>query len=1187
MENKKILGLDIGTASIGYSLINTKNDKLQNIIKIGVLTFSDSRDSKSKKPNNSARRDSRLIARQYDRKKTRKDNLIKYITKNILNNNLNTLNNIFKINPYLARNKSVANTNLHNVLRSLLFISNKRGYLDIGYIEKYNKTILEENSINSINSNINITNSYLNNPEQDNVLSAEEKAKAKEKEGLIKKIHTLQNELTDYKTLGQYLYINKAKKFTNENKLYASREMYLQEFEVIKQANNNLLTPEQWQIIKKIIFYQRPLKIQTHLIGKCIHNSNEYKANKIQPLAEDVRIWQTLNNLQYTLHNNEVKKIYNLSLEIKESIINNNSNIKDVKNKIAKANNCKVKDIEFMAEEPKLIFPKTIKALNQFFTDHNLCTNKLNSDLWLQYNIIALSLYEQPLKPLPQIQTQPTETNKTTTEIINQFKEQLTTLLKENNLLPYNVNDTDFINDLQYKLNTLSDKNKGHANLGFSTLKGILPNLQQTKNTVYSTAIEQYKASIGLVNTSHSNLQTTEEYNELPDYQKVLINHLSNNKIPNPTVHVVLNNLKKLVNGLLTKYGNIDEIKIELARDILNSKKVKDDIDKQNKENENINTQATQHGIDKTKYKLYLEITNQLKLAKGKSKLNFTQPAMCVYCGQTASLNTLNTFEIEHIIPKSIYYNNSLSNLTLACSSCNKNKNNNTPKTWLQNNPTQYKDLLNRIKVLPKSKQKLFTTSNQEVNPEDFASGQLNDTRYISKVALEYLKCLKCVNSTTSQTGKNVIATKGQITSNIRYYLGLNNILEYKDGTPTNQTKNRADNRHHAIDAFVVCLTSRGLIQAINTDLKHSSNADNNEDKKKFAEIAKKYLNFTPENRTQLKEHLNKIIVYKKLNHSLTGAFFNETAYGYAKYNPSKLQYTITERKTIQSIKKLTDVEKIKDNHLKSKLEKVFKDLQNATTKDKEKKLQQFSQQHNVKKVKIVNTTDDFIPIKNKNNQIYKGYGNDGYAFVDIWEYPETKNNKQQTAIKPVFVSYYNIINWFCLKNNPSKKLNANMFSDSKQNIGITSLKINNQYPKPHRNAKLKLRLFKNDYVAIIEKTGIATVSNNSNVSNSVLKVMYVTALEKSGNGVKLRYHLKTRDYNIRKAINTSLFSNYQLAPIKLDILGNIVSYNNQPLKFCSNAIKQLVAQHNNLNYSQNDILKEQKEKKAETDEEN
>jgi CRISPR-associated endonuclease Csn1 len=94
---------------------------------------------------------------------------------------------------------------------------------------------------------------------------------------------------------------------------------------------------------------------------------------------------------------------------------------------------------------------------------------------------------------------------------------------------------------------------------------------------------------------------------------------------------------------------------------------------------------------------------------------------------------------------------------------------------------------------LPYPKRQKFTQ--KEASLDDFIQRQLNDTRYITREILKYIKQLGCT----------VTGSRGKVTSELRHQWGLNSILECE----LPGLKNREDHRHHAIDAVVTALTSQ------------------------------------------------------------------------------------------------------------------------------------------------------------------------------------------------------------------------------------------------------------------------------------------------------------------------------------------------------------------------------------------
>ena len=188
-------------------------------------------------------------------------------------------------------------------------------------------------------------------------------------------------------------------------------------------------------------------------------------------------------------------------------------------------------------------------------------------------------------------------------------------------------------------------------------------------------------------------------------------------KIANPTVHAALNQLRKVVNELLELYGRPEQIVIELARDLKNSRKAKDLIKKKNAENKKLNeevdkiiqeyseqyhTQIVKNKLNRDKIKLWLELGDDILSRK------------CIYTGEQISISKLfsDDVQIEHIVPYSKTLDDSMNNKTLSMKKANYYKGNRTPCEAFKDNKDgyNYEAILERAKQLNNSsKFKRFT----------------------------------------------------------------------------------------------------------------------------------------------------------------------------------------------------------------------------------------------------------------------------------------------------------------------------------------------------------------------------------------------------------------------------------------------------------------------------------------------
>lgn len=254
----------------------------------------------------------------------------------------------------------------------------------------------------------------------------------------------------------------------------------------------------------------------------------------------------------------------------------------------------------------------------------------------------------------------------------------------------------------------------------------------------------------------------------------------------------------KVVNELRKEYGEFNTIMIETTRS-KNSKEERELITKLQKNKEQNNLTAVSLAQENN---VPLEKLNGIK--KLKLKLYNEQGGKCIYTGNPIDINTLlnddTAYEIEHIIPYSISFDNSLNNKALSESTANRLKGNNTPFYYFKSGQSygvinSYDTFKTYIENLPISRMKKTNLLNEEnitkySNQKDFINRNLVDTSYgirsfMNTIAIHYK---------TNEINTVVRTTKGKITNMFR---GVGKIDE-------NGIKDRNYLIHHAIDALIV-----------------------------------------------------------------------------------------------------------------------------------------------------------------------------------------------------------------------------------------------------------------------------------------------------------------------------------------------------------------------------------------------
>ena len=298
------------------------------------------------------------------------------------------------------------------------------------------------------------------------------------------------------------------------------------------------------------------------------------------------------------------------------------------------------------------------------------------------------------------------------------------------------------------------------------------------------------------------------------------------NVFRNPMVMRVLHKLRNILNTLI-KDGIIDEantsVVVETARE-LNDANTRSAIASFQRARERQNDEY------RKELERHYPARNITSEDIDKVRLWHEQGERCIYTGNVIGIGQLlnkDTYEIEHTIPRSVSFDDSLANKTICSFTYNRYTKKNLFPSQLP--ATDYAAILERIKpwedkikslkkeiTLRKNKAKSastkeihdkavseyrmremelkywedkvsrFTMQVDEWN-ESFRNNQLNDTRIITKYAYHFLK---------SVFG-DVTVQRGDQTDKIRKALGIQSVEEKKD---------RSLHSHHAIDATVLTL---------------------------------------------------------------------------------------------------------------------------------------------------------------------------------------------------------------------------------------------------------------------------------------------------------------------------------------------------------------------------------------------
>ncbi|MDL1913003.1 MAG: type II CRISPR RNA-guided endonuclease Cas9 [Bergeyella sp.] len=828
MHTETIWGIDLGVSSIGWAVIGVnESGHPTEIIALGSRILSISTDEKDEFQKgksisvNAGRTAKRTTRKLYDRYQLRRAAL------SALLKSLGMFpgNGLFACSPeelWSLRSKAISEKiSWEELGRVLYHINQKRGY---------NHAKGDEES-----------------PEN----------KSKEKD-YVAKINNRYKEITSLNmSVGQFFYqkikeseIPPADEDKKPGYTYRikdqvfPRKAYVEEFDKIMQTQKKyypeMLTDE---IIRKIrneiIFYQRPLKSCKHLVSLCEFEKREYLnkeggkvfdgpkvAPKSSPLFQVCKLWESVNNL--VLKNREGKTL-EITLDQRRALFDHLDNhekltLNDLNNilGINKKDGWwggKAIGKGLQGNTTKITLKKAFKHPENFqdlfrfdlkITDSDVADEDTGEIL----PVVSPEFEKEPLYRL--------------WHLVYSIKDEKE--LKEALQKKFGITDEETLDNL-YKIDFTKS---GYGNKSSKVIRKILPFLQQGK--MYSEACNE-------AGFRHSESLTKQENQERELLEK--LDPIKKNDLRQPVVEKILNQMNNLVNAMLAEYGRPDAIRVELARELKQSKEERKSTTKNINDNEKNNKEIQkkieeEYGLRSTrnrvqKYKMWEESDHK-----------------CFYCGKIINVTDFlqgMDVEKEHIIPKSLLFDDSFANTVCACRTCNQEKGNRTAYDYLRSkSEKEFNDYLDRVedyykeKRISKTKRERLLASYEDYLErkkqgketeedknlwENFINRQLKETQFISKKAKEIL----------TSVCRNVYTTTGRVTDFVKHLWGWDTVLHdinlerYRSIGETEVTENdktkqksekikgwskREDHRHHAVDALAIACTTQSIVQRLN-----------------------------------------------------------------------------------------------------------------------------------------------------------------------------------------------------------------------------------------------------------------------------------------------------------------------------------------------------------------------------------
>ncbi len=791
---KYSLGLDIGTSSVGWAVLDLDKERIHDL---GVRIFERPEDPQNGDSLAKPRRDARSARRRLKRRRQRLNHLKQFfvdqniLTKDRVEEVLDYKSDFNKLDIYALRSKALTEElSPEELLKVLYQIAKRRGF-------KSNRKVVEESD-----------------KEGGRVTSA---------------LKTNEKFLADnnYTTVGEAL--SRDEKFAphkrNKRDDYTNsfaRDDFLCELEaIIKTQRNYALKNVPEPAINELIYgiddgqvtnvsaimYQRPFmtkELIEKMVGNCTFEDDEKRVPKASYSFEVFRLASDLSHLVFIPRDASKRQAKRENLEVRLSP----EQIKQV--------------IELAKSQKSLTYKKvrSTAGISEDYVPKDVHGKKKDGDEFGEENVFGgLKAYNDirlALKDLPEDWAK--------------------------------IDNESALNQIAYILTTQK------ADEGIRAELGTLPLSDKAKEAIIKIKPTNFKAfghlsikALQKITTHVLKGMTYDKACEAAgyDFKK---QSASLEQITNPVVKRAITQTLKVVRAIERKYGKPYFIKVETARDLAKNFKDRNAIKKENEENQGYNEDIKSIITDgyeaspKTKGgKQLLSHLKELNVPLNKNadfngqqivkiKLYREQNGVCLYSGKSIDFETMlrddNAYQVDHTVPFSRSNNDGMTNKVLVLTEENQKKGNQTPFEYFGADEKHWKEFVTRVESIYKTRD--VKTSDKATNAinykyngyamkkkqnlllQDYKNDNwnvraLNDTRYITRFIQNYLR--QMVDFAEGEEKQRVIAPNGTTTAYLRKRWGL-----AKDRTE--------DVLHHAKDAAVVAAIDQKIVMQANLHAK-------------------------------------------------------------------------------------------------------------------------------------------------------------------------------------------------------------------------------------------------------------------------------------------------------------------------------------------------------------------------------
>lgn len=790
----KILSLDLGVTSCGYSVMQELENNSYSLLDYGVIM----RDNPNEGGTQKDRREKKQSRDLLDKKKNRLKDIKQLFKSFNIHYHDKKFYDIWKLRAIDVFERKLENDELFAIFR---FVAKHRGY----------KSLKIEDLVAELEAK-----EKIGNCESDEIQEPKDLEKFSETLAYLDALKCKYKE----KTAAQIIWELESQKenptFRNHNncRYMIRREDIEKEIKLIIEAQQKFnLFDDEWQAdefikrVQEIIIPQEAVTLNPDNINNCLIYKDEKCAPTFSYSFDIFNLYKLLFDLKIdgTDASSEQKDelLSNILDDIKKFTCKTSYSVKDFK-KILGIDNEYVKINNFQEY-------KTVKGKKE--QNSLIKFNFLPSFKKLDYDILdAIFKQQEHVKILDEIATQ---------IHLNVNPQKLMAVI-EKVFKTYNLDfDENEIRD--FTLGLHKHKSKGTSSYSLKALKDLTLLMKDGKNE------SDAKEILGISKSEdYSHFLKGIKYLKPQNKDGKLQYEIDENRISNHVVKSLVSWALRVITDLHAKYGPFDIIKLESTRELSQSDEVKNDIKKANQKNE----KEWQELIEK--YQKHFE-------AKGlnpqnnkeyvlKLKLWEQQKELGIYSHRVLSVDEVlsDKTEIEHIVPRACGGSNAEYNKAVDLKDENAKKGNKLPLDYLSADKREiYINFVKELKDAHAINFKKFKNLMAEELKDAFKEAKddvsLHATSYTEKLLGEILKRYYPFTDKLKEN-QRVMSISGRATSYLRRILSIDN-------------KSRDTNFHHAEDAILLGVMSKAYLQSISTNFEKNYELTEQNAKENFKKI--------------------------------------------------------------------------------------------------------------------------------------------------------------------------------------------------------------------------------------------------------------------------------------------------------------------------------------------------------------